>query len=158
MKHVVHIVVSPLRRRSDPRFEYSEVTERTRILESTFRSYFAEFPIQNGNNKISYSLRLVHPDDDGFENLVSQPIARSMPRPHRQEHELSWRQRPGSFEQWKSYRATIKNKLSGAFTSEDARRTADVLLREQDEAIMKFDFAHATSVAHAYLQSGADRP
>jgi len=38
-----------------------------------------------------------------------------------------------------------------------AGRTADTLLREQDEAIMKFDFAHATSIAHAYLQTGADR-
>ena len=31
-----------------------------------------------------------------------------------------------------------------------------LLLREQDEAIMKFDFPHATAVAHAYLQTGAD--
>jgi hypothetical protein len=36
-------------------------------------------------------------------------------------------------------------------------RTPEALLREQDEAIMAFDFARATSVANAYLQTGADR-
>jgi hypothetical protein len=36
-------------------------------------------------------------------------------------------------------------------------RTAETLLREQDEAIMAFDFARATAVANAYLQSGGDR-
>jgi hypothetical protein len=36
-------------------------------------------------------------------------------------------------------------------------RTQEALLREQDEAIMAFDFARATSVANAYLQTGADR-
>jgi hypothetical protein len=33
----------------------------------------------------------------------------------------------------------------------------EVLLREQDEAIMAFDVARSTAVANAYLQSGADR-
>jgi len=36
-------------------------------------------------------------------------------------------------------------------------KTADALLQEQDEAIMSFDFARATAVANAYLQTGADR-
>ncbi|HEY1931880.1 MAG TPA: hypothetical protein VGG99_07710 [Acetobacteraceae bacterium] len=36
-------------------------------------------------------------------------------------------------------------------------RSADELLKEQDEAIMSFDFARATAVANAYLQTGADR-
>ena len=36
-------------------------------------------------------------------------------------------------------------------------RTPEALLRDQDEAIMAFDFARATSVANAYLQTGADR-
>jgi hypothetical protein len=36
-------------------------------------------------------------------------------------------------------------------------RTPEALLREQDEAIMAFDFPRATSVANAYLQTGADR-
>jgi hypothetical protein len=36
-------------------------------------------------------------------------------------------------------------------------RTAEMLLRDQDEAIMAFDFARATAVANAYLQSGGDR-
>ena len=36
-------------------------------------------------------------------------------------------------------------------------RTPETLLRDQDEAIMAFDFARATAVANAYLQSGADR-
>ena len=35
--------------------------------------------------------------------------------------------------------------------------TPETLLREQDEAIMAFDFPRATAVANAYLQSGADR-
>jgi hypothetical protein len=35
--------------------------------------------------------------------------------------------------------------------------TPEVLLREQDEAIMSFDFARATAVANAYLRTGADR-
>jgi hypothetical protein len=34
--------------------------------------------------------------------------------------------------------------------------SAETLLWEQDEAIMAFDFARATAVANAYLQSGAD--
>jgi hypothetical protein len=38
-----------------------------------------------------------------------------------------------------------------------SNRTQEVLLREQDEAIMAFDFARATAVANAYLQTGADR-
>jgi len=33
----------------------------------------------------------------------------------------------------------------------------EALLKEQDEAIMSFDFARATAVANAYLQTGADR-
>jgi hypothetical protein len=36
-------------------------------------------------------------------------------------------------------------------------RTPDKLLRDQDEAIMAFDFARATAVANAYLQTGQDR-
>jgi len=36
-------------------------------------------------------------------------------------------------------------------------KSKEALLREQDEAIMSFDFGHATSVANAYLKSGADR-
>ena len=36
-------------------------------------------------------------------------------------------------------------------------RTPEALLRDQDEAIMAFDFARATAVANAYLQTGADR-
>jgi hypothetical protein len=36
-------------------------------------------------------------------------------------------------------------------------RTAAALLREQDEAIMAFDFARSTAVANAYLHTGADR-
>ena len=38
-----------------------------------------------------------------------------------------------------------------------AGRTPEALLREQDEAILAFDFARATAVANAYLQTGADR-
>ncbi|HTI81277.1 MAG TPA: hypothetical protein VL614_12590, partial [Acetobacteraceae bacterium] len=36
-------------------------------------------------------------------------------------------------------------------------RTPEALLREQDEAIMAFDFPRATAVANAYLQTSADR-
>ena len=36
-------------------------------------------------------------------------------------------------------------------------RTPEVLLRDLDEAIMALDFPRATALAHAYLQSGADR-
>jgi len=36
-------------------------------------------------------------------------------------------------------------------------RTSDALLREQDEAIMAFDFARSTAVANAFLHTGADR-
>ena len=36
-------------------------------------------------------------------------------------------------------------------------KSPDELLREQDEAIMSFDFARATAVANAYLNTGADR-
>jgi hypothetical protein len=36
-------------------------------------------------------------------------------------------------------------------------RSAEELLREQDEAILSFDCARATAVANAYLQTGADR-
>ena len=44
------------------------------------------------------------------------------------------------------------------FASHDLNgRTPEALLREQDEAIMAFDFARATAVANAYLQTGADR-
>ena len=44
------------------------------------------------------------------------------------------------------------------FASHDlAGRTPDALLRDQDEAIMAFDFPRATAVANAYLQTGADR-
>ena len=44
------------------------------------------------------------------------------------------------------------------FASHDlSGRTPEALLREQDEAIMAFDFPRATAVANAYLQTGADR-
>jgi hypothetical protein len=36
-------------------------------------------------------------------------------------------------------------------------RSAEELLREQDEAILSFDCVRATAVANAYLQTGADR-
>ncbi len=36
-------------------------------------------------------------------------------------------------------------------------RAPDALLRELDDAILTFDIARSTAVAHAYLQSGADR-
>jgi hypothetical protein len=39
----------------------------------------------------------------------------------------------------------------------DGGRTPEALLREQDEAIMAFDFARSTAVANAYLQTNADR-
>ncbi len=38
-----------------------------------------------------------------------------------------------------------------------AGRSAEALLKEQDEAILAFDFARSTAVANAYLQSNADR-
>jgi hypothetical protein len=48
--------------------------------------------------------------------------------------------------------------LEREFAANDvSNRTQEVLLREQDEAIMAFDFARATAVANAYLQTGADR-
>jgi hypothetical protein len=48
--------------------------------------------------------------------------------------------------------------LEQEFAANDvSNRTQDGLLREQDEAIMAFDFARATAVANAYLQTGADR-
>jgi hypothetical protein len=48
--------------------------------------------------------------------------------------------------------------LEQEFAANDvSSRTQEALLREQDEAIMAFDFARATAVANAYLQSGADR-
>ncbi|HTI82182.1 MAG TPA: hypothetical protein VL614_17160 [Acetobacteraceae bacterium] len=44
------------------------------------------------------------------------------------------------------------------FASHDlSGRTPEALLRDQDEAIMAFDFPRATAVANAYLQTGADR-
>jgi hypothetical protein len=44
------------------------------------------------------------------------------------------------------------------FASYDAgARSAEALLKDQDEAIMEFDFARSTAVANAYLRSGADR-
>jgi hypothetical protein len=39
----------------------------------------------------------------------------------------------------------------------DAGRTAEQMLHDQDEAIMAFDFPRATAVAQAYLQNGRDR-
>ncbi len=42
-------------------------------------------------------------------------------------------------------------------TAKVMARSAEDLLTEQDEAIMSFDFARATAVANAYLQTGADR-
>ena len=36
-------------------------------------------------------------------------------------------------------------------------RSQEQLLRDQDEAIMAFDFPRATAVAHAYMQTGTDR-
>jgi hypothetical protein len=38
-----------------------------------------------------------------------------------------------------------------------AGRTPETLLRDLDEAILSFDIARSTAIAHAYLQSGADR-
>jgi hypothetical protein len=59
--------------------------------------------------------------------------------------------------------AARANKLFGSVIEHEfaafdpSGRTAETLLRDQDEAIMAFDFARATSVANAYLQSGEDR-
>jgi hypothetical protein len=59
--------------------------------------------------------------------------------------------------------AARANKLFGSVIEQEfaafdpSGRTAETLLRDQDEAIMAFDFARATSVANAYLQSGEDR-
>jgi hypothetical protein len=56
-----------------------------------------------------------------------------------------------------------ENKLFAPVIEEEAagfdfgRRTADGLLQDLDEAIMALDFARATALANAYLQSGADR-
>jgi hypothetical protein len=41
--------------------------------------------------------------------------------------------------------------------NDQSGRTPEALLQQQDDAIMSFDFARATSVANAYLQTGADR-
>jgi hypothetical protein len=43
------------------------------------------------------------------------------------------------------------------FSAANVSGTPESLLREQDEAIMAFDFARATAVADAYLRTGADR-
>ena len=44
------------------------------------------------------------------------------------------------------------------FAAYDAgARTPEALLKEQDEAIMQYDFSRSTAVANAYLRSGADR-
>jgi hypothetical protein len=59
--------------------------------------------------------------------------------------------------------AARSNKLFGTvleqeFAAFDANgRAPERLLHDQDEAIMAFDFARATAVANAYLQTGADR-
>jgi hypothetical protein len=42
-------------------------------------------------------------------------------------------------------------------TVDTSGRAADALLRDLDEAIMALDFPRASALAHAYLQSGADR-
>jgi len=51
-------------------------------------------------------------------------------------------------------KSVIESELSGF---DFANRDPDSLLVELDEAILAFDIARSTAVAHAYLQSGADR-
>jgi hypothetical protein len=50
--------------------------------------------------------------------------------------------------------SVIEHEAAGIDTS---GRSPDALLRDLDEAIMALDFPRATSLANAYLQSGADR-
>jgi hypothetical protein len=53
----------------------------------------------------------------------------------------------------KLYSSVIEQEFAGY---DAGAKTAQALLREQDEAIMAFDFTRSTAVANAYLQSGAD--
>ncbi|MSP04627.1 MAG: hypothetical protein EXR05_05155 [Acetobacteraceae bacterium] len=54
----------------------------------------------------------------------------------------------------KLYNSVLEKERAGF---NDAGRTPGALLRELDESIMAFDFAHSTSLAYAYLQSGGER-
>ncbi len=51
-------------------------------------------------------------------------------------------------------KSVIESELAGF---DFVNRDPDSLLLELDEAILAFDIARSTAVAHAYLQSGADR-
>jgi len=53
----------------------------------------------------------------------------------------------------KLYKSVLEQESAGF---NGAGRTPDALLREQDEAIMAFDFPLATAITHAYLQAGGD--
>lgn len=58
--------------------------------------------------------------------------------------------------------AARSNKLYTSVFEEEVRggsthgKSADALLRAQDEAVLAFDFAQVNAISHAYLQSGAD--
>jgi len=54
----------------------------------------------------------------------------------------------------KLYESVIESELG---TYDGSNRSVEDMLRDQDEAIMAFDFPRATAVAHAYIRSGADR-
>jgi hypothetical protein len=54
----------------------------------------------------------------------------------------------------KLFSPVIENEFA---TAKVMGHSAGELLKEQDEAIMSFDFARATAVANAYLQTAADR-
>ncbi|MSP05346.1 MAG: hypothetical protein EXR05_08945 [Acetobacteraceae bacterium] len=54
----------------------------------------------------------------------------------------------------KFYNSVLEQERAGF---NGAGRTPDTLLQEIDQSIIAFDFAHTTSLAHAYLQAGGDR-
>ena len=105
VKHVVHIIISPAAVEND-----DEMKNNQKIINTALQSQLGS----GANNKISYSLYVVHPDSLAFENLVSQPIRRSLPLMELQQT-ASWCQRLGAASLWKSYRATTKSGLDGAF-------------------------------------------
>jgi hypothetical protein len=54
----------------------------------------------------------------------------------------------------KLYHSVLESELT---SYDGSGRTSEQMLRDQDEAIMAFDFPRATAVAHAIMQDGRDR-
>jgi hypothetical protein len=99
VSHVVHIIASPVR--------YSDAEKKE--LEEALHQKNVTFP---------FSFFVVPLDSLGFENLVSQVIARSIPLRDQQES-ASWCQPLDVPSTWKSHRATITRGLNRCLHNDD---------------------------------------